>query len=212
MFEGNGEGVAVHGDAATAAGEEEAQPVAVPRLDVVPVVLGGDEVETDPALRVAADGERIGSIIVGGLDVVLVGVRPVQFDLLSVVRKEIGRAFAVRAAPAGEEVPFVVVTREELGEVPIDLAFGRGAAIRSAGEAERTPNPGKQLVVEESRNFCRLHLHDPVEAEVEIAPVQLEHLPEQGAQSLEARADFRGRFGVLPSPTGRRRIAHREGS
>ena len=70
---------------------------------------------------------------------------------------------------------------------------------------ERFLHLRQQIPVEERLNLARLHVHDAVEAEIQIAPVELEHLPQQVLEAVEVPLGLPCRPVVhLPSfPPGR---------
>ena len=77
---------------------------------------------------------------------------------------------------------------------------------------ERVLHLRQQVVVEEGGDLPRLEVHDPVQAEVQITPVKLEHLPEEGPQPIELLLGARGGLRVATRGVGRRRVGHRPGS
>ena len=71
--------------------QQETALLVVRFLDVVLFAVGRRNFEADATfLRTGPDGEDIGSVILGGLDVVLILIGPVQLYFLAVVGDEIG--------------------------------------------------------------------------------------------------------------------------
>ena len=87
MFETDDQLVAFDGDGPRP-GQQEAALLAGRFLDVVLLVVGGCDLETDTPPLVA-DGEGVGGVVLSRRDVVLVGVGPVELHLLAVVRDEV---------------------------------------------------------------------------------------------------------------------------
>ena len=232
-------------------GENEAALPAGRLLDVVLLVVGARDLEAHtPA--VVSDREDVGGVVLRRLDVVLVGVRPVELDLLAVVGDEISWPSAARVAALRHEVAFGVVAGEEVGEVAVDVRFGLRvgpgigdlpAQVLDAFRFFRVGNPQisecreggsqllvqprpvfggdplqralhlrQQIAVEERGDLTGLEVHDPVQAEVQVSPVELEHLAEEGPQPVELLLGARGGTRVATSRVGRRRVAHRRGS
>ena len=229
-------------------GKEKAALPAGRLLDVVPLVVGARDLEAY-APPVVPGREDVGGVVLRRLDVVLVGVRPVELHLLTVVGDEVGRPAAARVAALRHEVAFGVVAGEEVGKVAVDVRLGlrvrpgicdllaqfldfadlllvgypqlpqrrqsgpellvQPRPILRGDPLERVLHLGQQVVVEEGGDLARLQVHDPVQAEVQIAPVELEHLPEQGPQPVELVLGARGGQRVATRGVGRCRIAHR---
>ena len=229
--------------------QEEAALLAGELLDVVLLVVGGCNLEPD-ASPLVADGEDVGGVVLRRLDVVLVGVGPVELHFLAVVGDEISRSGTARVSALRHEIAFGVVAGEEAGEVAVDVRLGfrirpsvgnlpaqvpDSVALLGIGDpqlAERRqrlsqllvqlgPILGRdalqhalrlrqQVVVEERGDLARLHVHDAVQAEVEVAPVELEHLAQQGSEPVELVFRARGRSRAARSRIGRHAIAHRQ--
>ena len=197
VLEPRGERPAVDRDRALAGGEDEAALPAVGFLDVVLLGVGGGDLEADaPRRRALADVEDVGGVVLRRLDVVLVGVGPVQLHLFAVIRDQIGRPAAGDVAALRDEIALRVVAGEEGGEAVVDVGLGVGVLL-GPGQAQRPLHLGEQVAVEERAYLRRLDVHDPVEAEIEVAAVELEHLPQQGLEPVEILA---GRWRGLHFP------------
>ena len=72
------------------------------------------------------------------------------------------------------------------------------------GQVELRLHLRQQVVVEEPRDLRRLQVHDPVQAEVQIAAVEMEHLAQQRLQPVEmlGRSRRRGLAGARPGRSG----------
>ena len=229
-------------------GENKAALPAGRLLDIVLLVVGARDLEAHAPPTVPGR-EDVGSVVLRRLDVVLVGVRPVELHLLTVVGDEIGRPAAARVAALRHEVAFGVIAGEEAGEVAVDVRLGLrvrpgvgdlSAEILDTFRFFRVGNPqvsergkrgpqllvqpgpilgrdplqrvlhlGQQIVVQERGDLPRLQVHDPVQAEVEVPAIELEHLAEEGPQPVELLLGSRGGTRVATRRVGRRRIAHR---
>ena len=236
--------VLLDGDGAPAAGEHEAAPPAVRLLDVVLLVVGRRDLEPDaPRTAAGVDGEDIGGVVLRRLDVVLVGVRPVELHFLAVVGEEVGGPATARIAALRDEVAVAVVAGEEVGEVVVDVGLGvrvllhlgeppvqlddRGRSgrigieaqlpgclarvfdlllqpgpFRGGGQVELRLHLRQQVPVEERRDLGRLQVHDAVQAEVQIAAVETEHLAQQRLQPVELLRRSRSR-GLAVGDRGR---------
>ena len=243
MLEAHDQIVAEDGDGAPASGEHKAALLAGGFLDVVLLVVRRRNLETHaPQPTARADREHVGGVVLGRLDVILVGVGPVQFYFLAVVGDQIGRAPAAGIATLRHEVALGVITGKEVGEMVIDVGFGvrvfphRGQArpqfldmrrffgfelqfygiflgvlnlflqigtLAVAGEFQPVLYLRQQILVEKRRDLGRLHAHDPIQAEVQIAALELEHLAQQRFQAVEFFTGTRGRSGT---------VGHRGGS
>jgi len=76
-------------------------------------------------------GEGVVGKVLGGFDVVLVVVGPVEINLLAVVRD--GVAFAFGVAALGDKVAVLIVTAEEGVQLVEDARFESLAAARACG-------------------------------------------------------------------------------
>ena len=204
VLETRGERPAVGRDRALAGGEDEAALPAVGFLDVVLLGVGGGDLEADaPRRRARPDVEDVGGVVLRRLDVVLVGVGPVQLHLFAVIGDQIGRPAAGDVAALRDEIALRVVAGEEGGEAVVYVGLGVGVllgpgeprALPGPGQAQRPLHLGEQVAVEERAYLRRLDVHDPVEAEIEVAAVELEHLAQQGLEPVEILAGrWRGRI------------------
>ena len=115
---------------------------------------------------------------------------------------------AARRAWAGGEIG----ADAELPSLPAGLLLlllQPGPFLR-AGQVRLRLHPRQQVAVRERGDLGRLQVHDPVRAEVRIAPVELEHLAQQGLQPFElprgagaGRASAGDRVGKAGSVMGR---------
>ena len=97
-------------------GQHEPALLAVGLFDVVLLVVGGGDLEPHPPrCSLGIDREGVGGVVLSGLDVVLVGVGPVQLHLLAVVGDQVGRTAPGGVATLGDEVALAVVAAEEVG-------------------------------------------------------------------------------------------------
>ena len=191
--------------------------VVLRRLDVVLVRVGpvqlhllavvGNQVGRPAAARITAlrdevalgvvPSEEIGEMVVDvGLGVgVLLHLReaPVQLDDLR------------RRVPVGIDTE----RRRRLPGAP-QLLHQTGALL-VARELQLLLHLRQQVVVEKRHDLGRLQVHDPVQAEVEVAAVELEHFAQQRAQPIELVRGARGRLGAGRGPFrsgGCRGVAH----
>ena len=76
--------------------------------------------------------------------------------------------------------------------------LAKGFPVLGAGEAQRRFHLRQQVLVEELGDLRRLQVHDPIQAEVQVAPVKLEHLAQQRPQPVEllVRAGGGGLFSL----------------
>ena len=227
VLETNYQFAALYGRRALAVGEYEAALPAGGFLHVVPFGAGRGNLQANPPhLLGGTDRERIAGIILGGLDVILVGVSPVQLYLLAVVRNQIRGTAPASVAPLRNEVALGVVARKEAGQmivhvglcgcvlthlgeplmqqadgwagirIGIDSQSSCGLAggvqlrfeyndLLGAGQVELRLHLGQQVVVEKRHDLRRLQVHDPVDAEVEVASVKLEHLAQQPLEAVQ---------------------------
>ncbi len=106
--------------------QDEPPGLFVRRLDVAVLALGGiRKPEVDPhriALGLWAEPERVVLQVFGRFDVVLVGVGPVELDLLALVGNRVN---AVLVDALADEVAFAVVATEEAVEVVVDIGLER---------------------------------------------------------------------------------------
>ena len=104
--------------------QQETALLVVRFLDVVLFAVGLRYLEPHtPPPFAGAHGEDIGGVILGGLDVVLILIGPVQLYFLAVIGDEIGRAASARVAALRDEVALGVIAGEEIGEVVVDVGF-----------------------------------------------------------------------------------------
>ena len=234
VLETNNQIVAVDGGSALFVGEQETALPVVGLLDVVLLVVGRSDLEPDaPSGVVRPDAENVGGVVLRRLDVVLVGVRPMQLDLFSVIGNQVGGPTAARIAALRDEVAIGVVAAEEVGEMVVNIGLGVGVLLhlgetpgqlddfrwrvcvrvdtepsrRLAGvfqiplqvgsllvarELQLLLHLRQQIVVEERYDLSRLQVHDPVQAEIEVPTVELEHLAQHRPQLVELRRCFPG--------------------
>ena len=117
------------------AGKDEAPQPAGGRPDGIRFAVGRGDLEAYPPRRLAgARGERVAGVILGGLDVVLVGVGPVQLHFFAIVGNQVRGASAAHVAALRHEVALRVISGEEAGQVIVDLGFG-GRVLAQLGNA-----------------------------------------------------------------------------
>ena len=116
---------------------------------------------------------------------------------------------AARRAWAGGEVG----VDAELPSLPAGLLLlllQPGRFLR-AGQVQLRLHLRQQVAVQQRGDLGRLRVHDPVRAEVRIAPVELEQLALQGLQPFELPRGAGGRTRVGGRSRGEGRIGHGRG-
>ena len=121
VLEADNQLAAVLGDEVV--GQNKMPLLAVRFLDGVFLVVGRRYLESH-ALFAAADGENIRRIILGGLDVILVRVCPVQFDFLAVIRNRIGVFARAFVSAQRHKIAFVVVAGKEVAQMVVGVGLG----------------------------------------------------------------------------------------
>ena len=139
-----------------------------------------------------AEFETIVAVGFGGLDIVLIGVRPMEFHLLAFVGNGVG-VFLVAAQR--EEIAVLVIAAEEGGEQGEDLVGDGGGIATGAGdfvaEFPHLGRGGKHCVIETTGTETGLHFF---EFRDQLAGSGLQGLVEDGFhlrfQAVEEAFDF----------------------
>ena len=196
------------------AGREGVGGVVLRRLDVVLVRVGpvqlhllpvvGDEVGGPAAARVAALRDEVALGVVTGEEV---GEMVVDVGLGVRVLLHLGEP-AVQLDDPGRGVEVGVVAESSgrlavLLQLPLQLG-----PLLGAGQVQLRLHLRQQIAVEERGDLGRFQVHDPVQAKVQIAPVELEHLAQQGLQPAELVRGARSRPRTVWRGAGCGRVGH----